>query len=229
MAQRWKIDVQIIEEGDIYFFYKPKKNIEHPHRIEDVTRFYFVLQPSGKIPARYIVMGNKKMPQFEDGDRTVWGFVQIVGGRGFQAAGDVPRPPKKDASRPVGEGIYAIVLHRNHSHLMYSLELPENLGAVQSAFNIGRSANYIFLERPVEQPPKGPEIPYSNFSSLRDVSHINRRGTEILLVGVGADIGRIGVKAEVEEETLATADIISHLKVSPSRHPLSSLISGNWI
>lgn len=229
MENRWKIDLTIFEEGDIYFFYKPKKNVEHPSSLEDITRFYFVLQPRATSPSRYIIMGNKKMPRFDDGDKTMWGFIQIVGGRGFQAGNINPAARKKDASRPVGEGIYAIVFHRSHSHLLYSLELPEHLGVVQAAFNIGRTANYIILERPVKQAPKGPEVPYSNFSSLRDVSNLNERGTEILLVGVGADIGRIGIRAETEEETLATADIIRHLKINPSRHPLSSLIFGHWV
>ena len=53
-------------------------------------------------------------------------------------------------------------------------------------------------------------------------------GTEILLVGVGSDIGRMGIKADKDIGTLKTADIFSKLKLSERRHPSTSLISCEW-
>jgi hypothetical protein len=40
--------------------------------------------------------------------------------------------------RPLGEGYYAIVAHEKHehTHLVYVLELPKEIGTVQKAFNI---------------------------------------------------------------------------------------------
>src|ERR1041385_3370485 len=114
MVSKWQIDIAIIEEGDIYFFYKPKRGISETKNIGDVSRFFFVLDPTEGIP-RYLVMGNKKMPTLSDGGDTTWGFVQIVGGRGFQTTLEQPLGPRKNASRPAGEGIYAIVKHRNHT------------------------------------------------------------------------------------------------------------------
>jgi hypothetical protein len=228
MIKRWQLDIDFVEQGDIYFFYKPKKGIDKPESIDDVSRFYFVLDPYGKIPPRYIVMGNKKMPEVTDGgQKTTWGFVQIVGGRGFEAYKKAAGPAK-GASRPAGEGIYSIITHRDHSHLLYSLELPEKLGEVQDAFAIKKEANYIFLERPVEVAPSGPEMPFSNFSPVVNSNNLNLRGTEVLLVGVGADIGRLGLRVEKDKETLNSADIFSRLKVDTNRHPTASLISGEW-
>jgi hypothetical protein len=228
MEDKWQIQLQIIEQGDIYFFYKPKRDVTHAYSIEDVSRFFIVLAPSGDAPPRYIVMGNKKMPRINDGDKTSWGFVQIVGSRGFEIQSPQTEVRKKGASRPAGEGIYALLRHRDHTHLLYTLELPSSVGAVQRAFHIEREADYIIMERPVERSPTSPDAPFSNFSSMHTVANLNRRGTEVLLVGVGSDIGRLGITATKDRETVLTADIINRLKMNTNRHPLTALISGNW-
>jgi hypothetical protein len=36
---------EILELGDIYFFYRPKKNVEEVKGIEDVRRFFMVTAP----------------------------------------------------------------------------------------------------------------------------------------------------------------------------------------
>ncbi|HVZ11682.1 MAG TPA: hypothetical protein VG965_01505 [Patescibacteria group bacterium] len=225
MPLRWEHDVEFLEYGDIYFFYKVKRNVE-PHGIADVSRFFIVLDPEKENPPRYIVMGNKWLPKvFVDGN-TAWGFVQIVGGRGFRT--QTSRSPNiKNTSRPAGEGIYAIVTHRDHTHLLYLLELPKAQGPVQKAFNIQKEGNYIFQNRSVETSPKSPDLQFSNFSRI-DVNALNKRGTEILLVGVGSDIGRLGISAQKDYETIQTADIFSKLHLDRERHPIKSLISGDW-
>lgn len=227
MANRWKIDLTFIEQGDIYFFYKPKKGIETVSGIEDVSRFFIVLDPLDS-PARYIVMGNKKMPEVNDGGETTWGFIQMVGGRGFRTYKEQKGAPKKGASRPAGEGIYAIVKHRDHSHLLYRLELPKRIGEVQKAFSIEKEGNYIFLHRAAHRYPSSPDKPFSNYSPVSITKSLNQRGTQVLLVGVGGDIGRLGIRAEHEEESMQTADIFSKLKVDTTRHPSTALLSGKW-
>ena len=224
---RWQLDIQFLEQGDIYFFYKPKKGIEKTSGRNDVSRFYFVLDPAGTSLPRYIVMGNKKMPDIHDGDQSTWGFVQIVGGRGFKTFKKLTAVREKTASRPAGEGIYLLASHRTHTHLLYSLELPMHPGVVQKAFNIKSEANYIFLERTVEKSPNSPEEPFSNFSPVKP-EDLDKRGTEVLLVGVGSDIGRLGITSQKDFETLQTADIFTKLEVDKDRHPTKPLISGDW-
>jgi hypothetical protein len=226
-SSRWKLDIEFIEQGDIYFFYKPKKEAEKVNGINDVSRFYFVLDPEGDAPPRYIVMGNKRLPEFSDGGKTTWGFVQIVGGRGFKTYKTPTATQSKTSSRPAGEGIYAVINHRDHTHLLYSLELPNQIGPVQTSFNIRREANYVFLIRPVATSPKSPDEPFSNFMPAKS-NELGKRGTEILLIGVGQDIGRLGIRARADEETIDSADIFSKLEMSIKRHPIESLISGDW-
>lgn len=226
MSGKWKIDLKLVEQGDIYFFYKPKKSLSEVQGIDDVSRFYFVLQPDKENFSRFIVMGGKKMPALSDGNKTSWGIIQMVGGRGFASKKTAKTSGK--FSRPAGEGIYAVVQHRNHTHLLYMLELPDIPGEVQQSFNIFPEANYIFLSRPIETPPSNMDVPFSNFSRVQ-IKDLNLRGTEILLVGVGADIGRMGLSAYKDDEDLKSSDIIKRLNLSISRHPANSLIQGNWV
>lgn len=223
---RWRLDITFIEQGDVYFFYKPKKDVHEVREWEDVGRFYFVLSAHNQ-PPRYIVMGAKRMPTFTDGDQTAWGFVQMVGGKGFETYRNPTEYRKKTSSRPVGEGIYSIVSHGNHTHFLYALELPHTLGDVQKAFNITKEANYIVSNRPPSVSPKSIEEPFSNFTPAMS-AYLNERGTELLLIGVGADVGRLGIAANIESETLKTADIFSKLKLDAQTHRVDTLISGNW-
>jgi hypothetical protein len=38
-------DAEILEQGDIYFFYRPKKNAQEVKGVEDVRRFFMVTAP----------------------------------------------------------------------------------------------------------------------------------------------------------------------------------------
>ena len=40
-----KVDVKILEQGDIFFFFRPKASSKDIKSIEDVRRFYMVLSP----------------------------------------------------------------------------------------------------------------------------------------------------------------------------------------
>ena len=63
---------EILEQGDIYFFYRPKKNAEEVKGIEDVRRFFMVTAPeksenkengSKNQFYRLFVIGKKSLPE----------------------------------------------------------------------------------------------------------------------------------------------------------------------
>ena len=39
---------QVLEQGDIYFFYRPKKDAQEVKSIEDVRRFFMVTAPEAE-------------------------------------------------------------------------------------------------------------------------------------------------------------------------------------
>jgi hypothetical protein len=93
------------------------------------------------------------MPDAQHRGERFWGFVDIVGQRPEKVEreleetryettkrGERVRPE----ARPAGEGVYRIVRHGNHNHLIYALELPAEPGPVQNELNIEPEASYIF-------------------------------------------------------------------------------------
>ena len=65
------MDAEILEQGDIYFFYRPKKGAEEVKGIEDVRRFFMVTAPeqeennnnSKSQLYRLFVIGKKSLPE----------------------------------------------------------------------------------------------------------------------------------------------------------------------
>ncbi len=60
----------------------------------------------------------------------------------------------------MGEAIYVIVRHQDHTNLVYALKLPEDLGEAQKALGIKSEASYIMtIKNPEASSPKGTGLP----------------------------------------------------------------------
>src|SRR4051794_20197322 len=142
---------KVLERGDLFFFYRPDLGEASPEGLLDVRRFHIVLRPEGKETLRLLTIGRKKLPGADEEGRH-WGFVAKVfsGPEGLreelggttvesETQGERPVPP----ARPAGEGVYALVRHGNRSTLAYALELPEEPGEVQQAFNIAPEGRFV--------------------------------------------------------------------------------------
>jgi hypothetical protein len=142
---------EILEQGDIYFFYRPKKGAEEVKGIEDVRRFFMVTAPEQNNSQLYrlFVIGKKSLPEVRKTEaRASERYWARVGGI-FKDANELTKElssdefRKGDAARPVGEGKYAIVKHQNHTELAYILELPNEPGEAQKELGIEKEASYI--------------------------------------------------------------------------------------
>jgi predicted RNA-binding protein with PUA-like domain len=51
---------KIIEQGDIFFFYRPKVGAEEVEGIKDVQRFYMVTSPDDSNKYRLFLVGQKQ-------------------------------------------------------------------------------------------------------------------------------------------------------------------------
>jgi hypothetical protein len=58
-------EAEILEQGDIYFFYRPKKAAEDVKGIEDVRRFFMVTAPeqNSSQPYRLFIIGKRSLPE----------------------------------------------------------------------------------------------------------------------------------------------------------------------
>jgi hypothetical protein len=146
---------EILEQGDIYFFYRPKKGAEEVKGIEDVRRFFMVTAPEQENNNnksqlyRLFVIGKKSLPEIRKSEaRASERYWARVGGI-FTDPNELTKElfsdefRKGDAARPVGEGKYAIVKHQNHAELAYILEMPKEPGEAQRELGIEKEASYI--------------------------------------------------------------------------------------
>jgi hypothetical protein len=181
---------EILEQGDIYFFYRPKKGADEVKGIEDVRRFFMVTAPeksenkeSGDKNQFYrlFVIGKKSLPEIRKSEaRASERYWARIGGI-FNDPNELTKDllsdefRKGDAARPVGEGKYAIVKHQNHAELAYILEMPEQPGEAQKELGIEKEASYVISvinpKRPAptgypstEEPPKYPQEVLKEFS-----------------------------------------------------------------
>src|SRR5437773_1652876 len=111
------MDAEVLEQGDIYFFYRPKKGAEEVKGIEDVRRFFMVTAPEEENNKnkkshlyRLFVIGKKSLPEVRKSEaRASERYWARVGGI-FTDPNELTKElfsdefRKGDAARPVGEG-----------------------------------------------------------------------------------------------------------------------------
>src|SRR5919198_1361113 len=158
---------QIIEHGDIFFFYRPKVGTEEVEDIEDVQRFYMITSPEygygvGKTKKnkediyRLFLVGQKQLPEIVEGKSTSkernWALNMLTTSNPddihkellpAEYTTETRGKRRVAAAAPAGEGKYSIVKHYNHTELAYLLELPEIPGPTQREFEIKKEASYI--------------------------------------------------------------------------------------
>jgi hypothetical protein len=251
-------EAETLERGNIYFAYRPK--VSEPGEevrvkgLGEVERTYIILSVIGRRMYRRIVVGRKKLPDVEGGGERFWGVVDLVGGNpekiedeldeevyGTKTRGERKMP----AARPAGEGVYRIVAHGNHTHLIYALELPKKPGPVQKELNIEPEASYIISVKNPEKgsPPqaglsRGQKVDYpkhlqEKFASRRFINAepelLDHEGAEVVLVGAREDPEReLDLKLHPQSESEWTADIFKDLRMEKSEHPLEPLFKGQW-
>src|ERR1043166_8523687 len=235
---------EILEQGDIYFFYRTKKGVEEVKGIEDVRRFFMVTAPEEGQLYRLFVIGKKSLPEVRKTEaRASERYWARVGGI-FKDANELT---KGDAARPVGEGKYAIIKHGNHAELAYILEMPKEPGEAQQELGIEKEASYIVSVVNPRKPaassvadggkyPSTEEIPMypeellkefgenDTFVSLsRDTRFLDYQNAQVILSGAreGKDVIKndIGIEIIEEEETQQSADIFNKLKVRKEKVP----------
>ncbi|KDD77042.1 hypothetical protein H632_c33p1 [Helicosporidium sp. ATCC 50920] len=140
-----------LESGTVTFLYKPRVGLDEASSLEDVQRFYLLLEPQpSKSKARLLIIGKKRMPK-ETHER-MFGFVAAVDSSPVKLAqglgpSDYTTKTKgerhAEGARVVGVGAYSVVTKGDHTHFAYTLNAPGTPGAAQDAFEIKEEATYI--------------------------------------------------------------------------------------
>ena len=164
-------NTDIIEQGDIFFFYRPKLDTQEVKDIGDVQRFYMVthaeernensnnnknMKKKNDDIYRLFLIGQKQLPEIIEGKSTSeeknWALNILTTSNPddiqkellpAEYTTETRGKRRLAAAAPAGEGKYAIVKHDNHTELAYILELPEMPGPTQREFEIKKEASYI--------------------------------------------------------------------------------------
>jgi hypothetical protein len=245
-----------LERGDLYFFYRPKVEEEDPKSREDIQRLYMVLRPESGERHRLIIVGHKRMPKpGQTRENRLWAYVDLVRKDPKavrQALGPEDYSTKTrgerhvPTARPAGEGVYRIVAHDGHTHLVYALELPEKPGEVQKALEIEPKMSYIInVANPERGQPRtaglshGRQAHYPKylmerfrgrkFSELDPPDFLDKEGAEVVLITASEDIDKeLGIELKTEHESAASAEIFKDLRLDRSKRPTEPLFEGQW-
>jgi hypothetical protein len=228
----------VLERGDIFFFYRPRVRVEAVRDLSDVQRFFVVLRPDGAEHYRRLIVGRKRLPDPDARERE-WAFVAQVADEP-----DTIREEVEPDARPAGEGRYAIADHDGHTHLAYALELPRKIGEAQRQLNIRPEASYIVAVRNPEAPTPpgvglqgdrraefGPEFEERfrgrRFAPLNPPTFLDYEGAEIVLIGAASEASsELGIDLDTEAERLEDADIFAALHLAPDKLPVEPMRSG---
>jgi hypothetical protein len=242
---------EIIEQGDIFFFYRPRVGIDQVDDLSDVRNFFMILTPDGGRKNRRIIVGRKRLPDTREHERN-WAFVEGVA--------DTPEEPGEDLereiyqtrtrglrvapeARPVGEGRYMLGRHNDHTHLAYALEVPKQPGPAQDAFRIRPEASYIVAVRnpgadapsfaglrPGQRADYPPDLMkrFGNrrFIPVDDPRFLDFEGTEMVLIGVAEDVeSELGEQVDIDDEDV---DVFEELDLDPDDLPTEPLDRGEF-
>ncbi len=252
-SQSESLESEVLERGNIFFFYRPSARGPAPQGLTDIQRFHLVLSPEGKDGFRILTIGRKRLPEPAASDQRFWGYVERVAaspaevedelGPGEEPASGGGTFPRTSA-RPAGEGVYAIVRHGNHTHLAYALELPDEPDEVQRELHIEKEGMYLLsIKNPEASSPPGvgldPErkadLPAElqerfggrRFAPADPPDFLDYGGAELLLMGSAED-HELDLPLDPERETEETADVFRDLRLTREGHPLEPLFAGKW-
>lgn len=236
---RTAVEGQVIEQGDIFFFQRPAGD-QGPGAEADMESLFLVLHPLDEKVYREIVFGRGRLPGLT-GPRKQWGLVyrvlenpgevrHVLGPQRYSGGGeDHIRPP----AEPVGEGVYVLVKHRDHTHLVYALERDPGREEIRRVLGIEDEASYIIAV-------KNPETADSSFHpELRRRLAIRFRGrrwvpvdpvdfldvesVELVLIP-GRKQPSPGEPPESGEEARYREEIVRELKEDRQGLPVASLL-----
>lgn len=250
MTTERRSSFNVMERGELFFLYRPTEDRYEPGGLLDIRRFYMVLHPQGQEKFRLVAVGKKKLPGIDEVAPRHWGFVDGVFHAADElrhaAAGMPSSGSRGENLRPAGEGVYALVLHGNHTHFAYVLELPAIPGEVQSAFNIKPEGQFVVaVKNPeaasppgvgleVDRRPDFPEDLLAEFGDRRWVpidppEFLDYEGAELVLIGGRDDLGEdldLDLRAHPKDEE--TAEIFRELHLERSERTIKPLFEGVW-
>jgi len=247
-------DSVILEKGHIHFFYRPKVDVKEAHSLHDVQRLNVLLIPT-EGSMRLLKIPSKILPNIQKHERKlaiikkvaddIDSIVSELASKKYETK---KREKVIEAARFFASGIYALIRHKDHSHLAYVLEFPQKISDLHQSFNLDHEGSFIVAVKSPNNPTfykgKSPLYPIhvkklfkknKKWCPLTPVL-MNYPGTEIILIGAQNDLAKElpGPGEYLEDEAEKEAICTNCEKLSKSLHlqkqhiPMDP-IKGKWI
>ena len=235
-------NVQILEAGNVAFFYRPKEGVPHPKSPDDLERAYFMLFPDDQShhKNRLFDVAHGVFPKIVPGialpAERDWAFVDDVSHDPRSIVDDLeknvaapPRPSGQRArpwARIAGDGRYALARHGDHTHLVYFLHRPQQAGPVQQELEIKPEASYVISvkdpfmpsEITLKEKPSYPKRLTDKFDGhgwipVDPTSFLDYRWTQVLLIGARTNVEEeLGIKLDPNKENQAEQEALQLLR-----------------
>ncbi|MDB5048816.1 MAG: hypothetical protein JWO30_1887 [Fibrobacteres bacterium] len=199
----------ILEEGEIFFFYRPRADSGISGAEAEEGQIFMVLHPLRKSRYRLIHLGKQYPPALKKSGPRIQASIDKVmasldelraelveqeswsGNRGKRA-----RP----AALQVGEGIYALLKYRDNTHLVYALDDSIRENGLLEEMGIAPEGGYTTSVRNPDTSDasgnaKHPDFPRHLLERFRGresipidpIEFLNEEGAELLLTGISND------------------------------------------
>lgn len=235
----------VIEKGDIYFFYRPKVNDEEIDNLDDVQRFYLVLVPDGGKVGRLFLVGKKRLPEIVKGKpkstTREWMMNSLTDSP--KKIGEEFKPivyttktrgeQEQGEAIPAGEGRYALFERKSSTRLGYKLSRPTKPGKAQKELGILPEASFVISVRNPDVdvpgfPTSEPEYPkrlQEKFADERwidvdDPELLNHESAQLLLIGAHDTLEQADV------EITGKPDLFKTLGLERKEWPTEALEKG---
>lgn len=243
-----------LEQGNIYFVYRPRVEHEEVSSADDIQQTHIVLDVHGKSCFRLLTLGKKSLPELNSDNQQGWSFIEVVSNTAKELEAGLREEVyetktrgerHQPAARPVGEGVYKIIASGNETRLVYALELPAEIGPAQQELNINQTGNYVISVKNPEKPtpagqgfqrgdrkadfPQDLQAAFGDrrFIAVNPIDFLNYAGAEILLISTASEeAADVGAALNPQPEDASTSEAINKLRMRKTRHPLEPLLEG---
>jgi hypothetical protein len=133
--------VHILESGQCAFLYRPRSS--ETRSVNDVERLHIVLQPYEQRLYRVLTLEGNRLPAVRRRGERISGTIALWRSPHTLQQTLGTKPKLFNSARMAAEGVYCLVRHADHLHVIHTLTLPAGMGHVQRALAIERQGSYI--------------------------------------------------------------------------------------
>ena len=205
--------VRILESGHIAFLYRPQTS--EAQSVNDVARLQIVLQPHEQRLFRVLNLHGYRLPEVRRRGEAVPGSLELWRSPHTLQLSLGTKPKLLDSARMAGEGVYCIVRHSDHLHLIHALTLPAGMGRVQKDLNMERQGSYIL------------GLPQTLDADTQIHEFLNTKNASFTFIGANEDVeGELGIDLEPELREHATKELRKATGVKTLN--LEPMFAGTW-